>query len=267
MASTRPLALVTGASAGIGTVYAERLAREGHDLVVVARRQDRLEALATRLRGSHGAASEILTADLATAAGIEALVQRLSKGDVAFLVNNAGFPGYKPFVDVSPTVVEQLVQIHISAVTSATRAALPAMVKRGQGAIVNVASLLALSGTLPPNPMPFRATYAAAKAYLVTFTQTLAGEISDTGVKVQVCLPGVVATEFHEFMPPDARQRLHAMGMKAEDVVQASWAAVGRGETVCVPGLDDPGLVEKLGEAQRAVMSAANRPQLAARYR
>jgi hypothetical protein len=102
---------------------------------------------------------------------------------------------------------------------------------------------------------------------LLTFTQALAAELQATGVNVQVCLPGGVATEFHQSMPPEARQRLAGMAMPPQDVVDASLASLGRGETVCVPGLDDPSLLDKLGEMQRAILGAANRQQLASRYR
>jgi short-subunit dehydrogenase len=267
MPSPRPLALVTGASSGIGAAFSERLAREGNDLVVVARRKERLDALAAQLQKAHDARVEVLVADLASAAGIAALEARLSRGDVTLLVNNAGISGYKPFAQLAPSTLDELLAIHISAVSHAVRAALPGMIQAKRGAIINIASLLGLSGTLPPNPLPFRATYSAAKAYLVAFTQLLAGELKESGVKVQVCLPGVVHTEFHDFMPPEARQRLQSMAMKAEDVVQASLAALARSEVVCIPGLDEPARFETIGEAQRAVMSAANRPQLSARYK
>jgi short-subunit dehydrogenase len=267
MASSRPLALVTGASSGIGAAFADRLARDGYDLVVVARRKERLEALSAQVHKAHGSKAEVLVADLASAPGVASLEARLSRGDVALLVNNAGVSGYKPFAQLATSTLDELVAIHISAVSHAVRAALPGMIAAKRGGIINIASLLGLSGTLPPNPLPFRATYGAAKAYLIAFTQMLAGELKETGVKVQVCLPGVVTTEFHDFLPPEARQRLQTMAMKAEDVVRASMSALARSEVVCVPGLDDAAALEAIGEAQRAVMSAANRPQLAARYR
>jgi short-subunit dehydrogenase len=267
MPSSRPLALVTGASSGIGAAFADRLAREGHDLVIVARRKERLEAVAARVQKAHGAAAEVLVADLANARGLGLLTARLSRGDVAVLVNNAGVSGYKPFAQLATSTLDELVGIHISAVSHAVRAALPGMIEAKRGAIINIASLLGLSGTLPPNPLPFRATYGAAKAYLVAFTQLLAGELKDSGVRVQVCLPGVVTTEFHDFLPPEARQRLQSMAMKAEDVVQASLSALARSEVICIPGLDDAARFDAIGEAERAVMSSANRPQLAGRYR
>ena len=150
--------------------------------------------------------------------------------------------------------------------TRLTRAALPGMLQRGSGAIVNVASLLSLSGSLPANPLPYRATYAGAKAFIVTFTQALSGELPASGVRLQALLPGVVATEFHDTLNVD-RSRMASMAMGPDEVVTASLAALEHGELICVPGLEDPALIEQLTGAQRAVMQAGNRPQLAARYK
>jgi short-subunit dehydrogenase len=129
--------------------------------------------------------------------------------------------------------------------------------------VINIASLLALSGSVPPTPLPYRATYAGAKAFMMTFTQALAGELADTGVRVQVCLPGVVATEFHSVQGMDMSRRPR---MAAADVVTASLAAFARGEVVCVPALDDPSPLERLAEAERAVLGSAFTPTLARRY-
>jgi short-subunit dehydrogenase len=261
----RPVALVTGASSGIGATYADRLARDGYDLVLVARRRDRLEQLANRL-GSHGAAAEVLPADLTDPGDLAEIETRASQGDVEFLVNNAGFAGYRPFTELDPTTAEDLIRLHILAVTRLTRAALPGMVRRQRGAIVNVASLLSLSGSIPANPLPYRATYAGAKAFMLTFTQALSGELPGSGVRLQALLPGVVATEFHDTLNVD-RSRMASMAMQPDDVVAASLAALEAGELVCIPGLEDPTLVEQLTGAQRAIIQAGNQRELASRYK
>ena len=262
----RPIALVTGASSGLGASYASRLAEQGHDLVLVARRRERLEDLATRLRSSPGAKAEVLVADLTDGKGLSDVESRASRGDLEVLVNNAGFAGYRPFVTLEPAVAENLIRLHILAVTRLTRAGLPGMAQRKQGAIINVASLLSLSGSIPANPMPYRATYAAAKAYILTFTQALAGELKDSGVRVQVCLPGVIATEFHDQLNLN-RDRLATMAMQPDDVVAASLTALERNEVICVPGLEDSSLIDQLTASQRAVLDAANSPRLASRYK
>lgn len=261
----RPVALVTGASSGIGASYADRLGRDGYDLVLVARRRDRLEELANRLR-SHGAAAEVLPADLTDPADLAGIETRASQGDVEFLVNNAGFAGYRPFTELDPKTAEDLIRLHILAVTRLTRAALPGMVRRQRGTIVNVASLLSLSGSIPANPLPYRATYAGAKAFMLTFTQALSGELPGSGVRLQALLPGVVATEFHDTLNVD-RSRMASMAMQPADVVAASLAALEAGELVCIPGLEDPKLVEQLTGAQRAIMQAGNQRELASRYK
>jgi short-subunit dehydrogenase len=262
---SRPLALITGASSGIGAAYAERLARDGYDLILVARRRDRLEALAKRLQHEAGAGAEPLVADLADGDALSQVEVRVASDDrLVLLINNAGFGGYRPFVEVEPKIIDELVGVHVCAVARLTRTALPGMVRRGKGAVVNVASLLALSGALPPNPLPYRAVYAGAKAFILAFTEALSGELGESGVSVQACLPGLVDTEYHALVGRDP-SKMPPM-MRAADVVTASLAALTQGEVVCVPGLDDATLLERLADVQRTVLTSANRPALAKRY-
>jgi len=266
MTTARQRALVTGASSGIGLEFAVQLARAGFDLVVVARRHDRLEALAQRLRSSVNV--DVLTADLSQSEDVAKIEARLSQQDdaISLLVNNAGFGGYRPFIQLEPEQADALIRLMVLTPTRLVRAVLPGMIGRGSGAIINVASLLALSGTLPPVPgrLPARATYAGTKSYIVTFTQTLAHELAGTGVKVQVCLPGLVSTEFLTVQGIDAMQ-LPPM-MSAADLVAGSLAGLAQDEVICVPGLDDAAMFGKIGEAQRAVLMAGNKQGLAPRY-
>ena len=259
-------AVVTGASSGIGAEFARRLAQSGHDLVLVARRRDRLEDLALRLKDEYGTDAEILVADLSNRGDLSRVVARVAEDEaLALLVNNAGFGAYRPFVSLDPAVADQLIDVNVRAVTQLTRAALPGMVRRGGGAIVNIASLLALSSSLPPNPMPNRATYAAAKAYVVAFTEALAGELTGTGVRVLVCLPGRVATEFFTVQGMDMAQMPPMM--KPEDLVSGVLSGLAQGEVICVPALRDPSLIQRLSEAQVAIIKeAGQQPDLAARY-
>jgi short-subunit dehydrogenase len=157
----------------------------------------------------------------------------------------------------------KLIAVHISSASQLTRAVLPGMIKRNAGAVINVASLLASSGTIPQQPLPYRATYAGAKAYLVAFTQALAGELAGTAIRLQVCCPGLVATEFH------AGRDLSASPfpvMDPAEVVDAAMEGLALGEVVCVPGLKDPHMVDQLGETQRAVFLTGVRGELAGRY-
>jgi short-subunit dehydrogenase len=250
-------ALVTGASAGIGAVYARRLAERGHPLVLVARREERLRALAAELEAAHPVRVEVLKADLSVDGDIQRVAQRAAGEDISLLINNAGIGGYGPFAESDPVLLEQLVRLHILAPMLATRSALPGMLARGRGAVINVASLLAFSGALPPNPLPHRATYAGAKAFLVHFTRTLAGELRGSLVKVQVVCPGMTETEFNGG---------YKGAMKPEDVVTASLLGLERGETVCVPGLEASEALAALEQAE-AGMRAGGKFTLAARYR
>lgn len=253
------VALVTGASSGIGEAMARRLAGRGLDLVLVARRRDRLAALAERVQTT----AEVLPADLTEPEDLARVEERLGTQDrLEFLVNCAGFPGYAPFVEVDPSVVQDLLRIHALAVARLTRAALPGMVARGRGAVINVASLLGLSGPMPPGRMPHRATYAGAKAFQIAFTQALAGELVGTGVKVLVCCPGMVASEFHG----PAGLDIPGMVMSAEDVADAALAALDLGETVCVPALEDARMLDTLAALQGNVVRAGNSDTLASRY-
>jgi short-subunit dehydrogenase len=160
-------ALVTGASSGIGAAFAQRLAQEGFDLIVVARRRQRLEALAESLRHDAGVEVDVSATDLTDPDQLSELETVIAEdAALELLVNNAGFGGYRPFVELDPDVAEALIRVHVLTLTRLTRAALPGMVEKGRGAVVNVASLLAFTGSIPPQPLPHRATYAAAKAYM-----------------------------------------------------------------------------------------------------
>ncbi len=260
----RPLALVTGASAGIGQSFAVELAQAGHDLIVVARRRERLEPLARRLSAAHQAQVEVLVADLATPAGVDAVAARAAETPLDLLVNNAGFGGYRKFVELDPKVADDLLSVHVRAVVQVSRTALPGMVVRKRGGIINVASLLAFSGTVTESFLPARAVYAGAKAFLVTFTEVLANELRETGVRVQVCLPGVVATEFHEVQGMDLSK---VPRMSPDDVARASLAGLRLGEVVCVPGMEDASPLQKIAEAQQAALANARSTAPASRYR
>ncbi|WP_190047857.1 SDR family NAD(P)-dependent oxidoreductase [Streptomyces galilaeus] len=257
---TRTLALITGASSGIGAAYA-RLLADDHDLVLVARRADRLTDLAEGLR-AQGAAVEVLPADLMTHDGIAAVTGRLAAGDVRMLISNAGAGGYAPLIDVETTDIDRLLTLNAVAPVRLVHAALPGMLAAGEGAIVTVASLLALSGGLTDPRAPRRTLYVAAKAATLGFTRTLTGELADTPLRVQVLLPGVVATEWNSGAGHSV-----AWAMTPEDVASASLIGLRRGETVCAPGLEgQDSALNALLAAETAFVTGGNQPTLAARY-
>jgi uncharacterized protein len=263
-------AIVTGATAGIGAEYARRLAERGHDLVLVGRRVARLEVMAGELAARHGVRAEPLPADLADPAARAAVATRAAGDDVELLVNSAGINGYGPFAEADPAVLDTVLQVNVVAAVQLTRAALPGLLAREAGAIVNVASLLAFAGSRPPDPLPWRATYAGTKGFIVTFSRTLAAEVADTPVRVQVLCPGYTATEFHSTngaapVADDAPAQVRPRAMAAEDVVRASLVALEHGDVVCVPGETEPEAISRLEAAEAGVL-AADFSAPAARY-
>jgi short-subunit dehydrogenase len=257
------LAVVTGASSGIGEAYAERLAADGWDLQVVARRQDRLDALARRLSDRHGVDIRAVAADLSRRDELDRFLREVGELQVDLLVNNAALAYYMPFVDLAPAAAQELVDLNVLAPVLLTRAVLPGMLERGNGAVVNVASLLAFSGAWEAPHLPRRAVYASTKAFLLMFTQVLAAELQRTGVHVQVVCPGVVRTEFHSRQGLDMSARPR---MEPGDVVAASLTDLERGRVVSIPGADEASL-DRVVEAQQQLFPFVAATALPARYR
>ncbi len=255
------LALITGASSGIGRAYALRLGAEGYDLVAVGRRRERLDQLAAALPDVE---VRPLVADLAADAGVEKVAEVCAQEDVAILVNNAGVAHYMPFAELPAAKASELLHVKVVAPTMLARAAAPGMVSRGEGTIVNVSGMLAFSGPASLEELPLRrAVYAATLAHIVAFSQALHEELKGDGVLVQALCPGVVATEFHE------RQGLDMSSvprMSAEDVVSASLRGLEIGEVVCAPGVDRADLLNAVFDADLAAFRA-QAPELAERYR
>jgi short-subunit dehydrogenase len=257
------LAMVTGASSGIGEAYAEQLAAAGWDLVLVARRRDRLEEVAARLTGAHGISARVVAADLADAAQLDALCAEAASLPLGMLINNAALAHYMPFSSLPGGLAGELVQLNVQAPVSLTRAVLDGMLSRGEGAVINVASLLAFSGAWDKPYLPQRAVYAASKSFLVTFTQILAGELRDTGVRVQVVCPGLVRSEFH------SRQGLD-MGdvprMEPHSLARASLHDLEHGVVVSIPGADDEAALDSVEAAAATMLLATRTVELPARY-
>lgn len=252
------LALVTRASSGIGKAFAQRLAADSYDLVVVGRQVERLEELAASLTS---VTVRTMAADLSTDEGIDAVAEVCASEPLTMLVNNAGVGHYMPIVELPADKAREVVHVKVVAPTMLLRAAVPGMVARGEGTIINVAGMLAFSGPTP-QAQP-RAVYTGSLAHLVAMSQVAHEEVKAAGVRVQVLCPGVVATEFHERQGFD----LSAVPrMSAEDVVTAALRGLDLGEVVCAPGVEAAGLLEQVFQADLAAFGAQS-TELATRYR
>ncbi|GAA1676883.1 SDR family NAD(P)-dependent oxidoreductase [Kribbella yunnanensis] len=254
------LALVTGATSGIGAAFAERLAVDGYDLVLVGRRKERLDEFAA---AHPEVAVTAVSADLSTDDGIDTVARLAATEPLDLLVNNAGVSHYMPMAELPAAKARELLGVKVLAPTLITRAAVGPMQQRGTGAIINVAGMIAFSGPADKSVLPRRATYAGALAHLVAMSQALSAELDGTGVQVQVLCPGVVATEFH------TRQGLDLSAvprMSPADVVTASLRGLAQGEVVTAPGVEDTGLLDAVFQADLAAFGAQS-PQLATRYR
>lgn len=236
-AATLPRALVTGASSGIGAVYAYRLAARGHDLVLVARDTARLTTLAADLHAKHGIDAQVLTADLSQADGVDAVAGRIVEdASIGLLVNNAGVAVFGGFKDQDPAKLDAMLAINITAVTRLAQAAVGAFPGRdhGDGAIINISSVV---GLLPEYGAP---VYGATKAYVTYLTQALALEAKGSGLKLQAVLPGATRTEIWERSGRDPSTLDPARVMAADELVDAALAGFDAGELVTIPSLPDP---------------------------
>jgi short-subunit dehydrogenase len=229
----RRTALVTGASSGIGAVYARRLGARGYDLILVARREERLRELADELERSHGVEAETLAADLSEDAGLGKVEERIARaGNLEFLVNNAGFGTRGLFFRAGEEEQDRMHRLHVLATVRLSHAALPGMVARGKGNVVNVSSVAGF-GQSPGN-----ASYCATKAWMNSFTEGLYLDLAAVGspVKVQALCPGYTLTEFHQAMGIGRNHVPAAWWTSPEDVVDASLRGLARGKPVVVPG-------------------------------
>lgn len=256
-----PLALVTGASSGIGRAFARRLAADGYDVIVVGRRRERLDELVAEFPDRD---IRPLVADLADDRGVEAVAELCAAEALTLLVNNAGVAHYMPFVELSAAKASELLHVKVVAPTMLARAAAPGMVARGQGVIINVSGMLAFSGPATLERLPLRrAVYTATLAHSVALSQALHEELKSHGVRVQALCPGVVATEFHERQGLDLSA---APRMSAEDVVTASLRGLDLGEVICAPGVEQTELLDAVAASSMAAF-AGQSPNLATRYR
>ncbi|PWE47460.1 SDR family NAD(P)-dependent oxidoreductase [Pseudomonas prosekii] len=255
-------ALITGASSGIGAIYAQRLAARGFDLLLVARDEQRLQDAAIQLREQHGVQVEVLKADLTQKDQVIKIEQRLrSDSSISLLLNNAGVASDGLLANADMEQLEQLIQLNVTTVTRLASAAAASFAKAGRGTIINIASVVALF------PERFNATYSASKAYVLSLTQSLDAELSGTGVRVQAVLPGVTRTEIWQRSGIDASGIPAEMIMDAADMVDASLAGLDQGELITIPSLPDASEWQAFVAARHVMAPNLSRDKPAARYK
>ncbi|MDE1175890.1 MAG: SDR family oxidoreductase [Edaphobacter sp.] len=260
--SSKGTALITGASTGIGAVYADRLAKRGYDLILIARNGKLLTELATSLSVATGRKVEALPADLTNKADLRRIEERLkTDASITTLINNAGFGGVSTLLDSDVDQMENMIELNITALLRLTKAVLPGLLERRNGAIINIASIVAL------NPELLNGVYSGTKAFVLNLTQSLHKEVSDKGIQLQAVLPGATASEFWDRAGIGGHQNLPSeIVMSSEEMVDASLVAFDRGELVTIPALPEVADWDKFNAARIALAPNLSHKYSAERY-
>jgi len=260
--SSKGTALVTGASSGIGAVYADRLARQGYDLILVARSQAKLITLANRLSDQTGRNVEVVAADLKDKADLLRVEQILrSDASITLLVNNAGVGAVMPLLDSPVDDMEDMISLNITALTRLAYATIPGFVERGAGTVINISSIVAIA------PEILNGVYGGTKAFVLGLSQSMHRELADKGIRIQAVLPGATATDFWSEAGNPVENLPQEIVMSAEEMVDAALVGLEKGEVVTIPGLHDGEQWDRY-EAQRQVLSGLfGNSTAAARYR
>lgn len=255
-------ALISGASSGIGAIYADRLARRGYDLILVARNRERLNALAKRLSDETGRTVEVVVADLGNRADL-ARVEDLLRTDasITMLVNNAGIGATRPLLESNVDRQEELLTLNVNVLMRLTYAATPGFVARGGGTIINIASIVAIA------PEILNGVYGGSKAFVLAFSQSLHSELKDKNVRVQVVLPGATATDFWEAAGTPLQYVPSAIVMNADDMVDAALSGLDLGEFATIPALPDIADLHAYEAARQKLLPHLSLSAPAARYR
>src|SRR3989442_4068910 len=260
--SSKGTAVVTGASRGIGAVYADRLAKRGYDLILVARDQARLETLSARLTRETGRSVTLLPADLNDKAALAKVEKILRNAQIiTMLVNNAGTASIAPLLNADVEKMDEMIALNIVALTRLTYAAAPAFVARRAGTIINIASVVGLS------PETLNGVYGATKAYVIALSHSLQHELADKGVRIQVVLPAATATEIWEKAGLPYQNLPASIVMSPEDMVDAALVGLDQGEVVTLPSLHDGDQWTRFEAARRAIAKQFGNSTPASRYR
>ncbi len=259
--TSKGTALVTGASAGIGAVYADRLAKRGYDLILVARNEPRLRSLSARLSEETGRSVKVLRADLGNKAEL-ARVEVTLRDDpsITALVNNAGTASVAPLLNADVEKMQDMIALNVTALTRLTYAAAPAFVARGAGTIINIASVVGIS------PEALNGVYGATKAFVLALSHSLQHELADKGIRIQAVLPGATATDLWEIAGLPWQKLPPSMVMSPEDMVDAALVGLDQGELVTIPGLQDAEEWTRFEAERRALSQRLGNSVPAPRY-
>jgi short-subunit dehydrogenase len=259
--TSKGTALITGASSGIGAIYADRLARRGYDLILVARNRARLDALAERLTDETGRAVEVIAADLGSKddlAGVETVLR--TDAGITMVVNNAGIGATAPLLASDVDKMEEMITLNVNALTRLTYAAAPGFVARGTGTIINIASIVGIA------PERLNGVYGASKAFVLAFSLSLQNELADRNIRVQAVLPGATATDFWGIAGTPLEHVPTDIVMSAEDMVDAALAGLDLGEHITIPSLPDARDWEAYEAARQKLIPGLSRNVPATRY-
>lgn len=255
-------ALITGASSGIGALYAKRLAARGHDLILVARSRQRLDRLAQCLHEKTGRRVEVLVADLGDRQGLALVEQQLrSRADVSLLVNNAGIGATTALLDSDVDAMTRMIELNVTALTRLAYAAAPRFVAQGRGAIINIASIVGIA------PEILNGVYGATKAFVLALSQSLHHELAGKGVRIQAVVPGAVATEFWTVAGTPVDALPSEIVMQADDLVDAALAGFDQGELFTIPSLPELADWQAYEAARQQLIPNLSRQSVAQRYR
>jgi uncharacterized protein len=260
--SPKGIAVVTGASAGIGAIYADRLARRGYDLLLVARNQARLDQLAKRIAGATGRVVRTVAADLNNKADLKRIETIVATDPgITMLVNNAGVGALEPLLQSDVDAMEEMISLNVTALMRLTYAAAPALVSRGGGTIINIASAVAIA------PEILNGVYGGTKAFVLALGQSLHKELADKNVRIQTVLPGATATHFWEAAGGAVDNLPASMVMRSDDLVDAALAGFDQGETVTIPSLPDAADWASYEAARQKLMPNLSLSSVPLRYR
>ena len=254
-------AVVTGASSGLGKVYADRLAARGYNLLIVARRADRLQAIASDLQARFPIQVETLVADLAQPAGVSETMRKIeSDSSITLLVNNAGTSAMKPVTETSLETITSMVALNITALTALTKAVLPRFQERNSGTIINIGSVVGFTG------YPWVPVYGGTKAYVLNFTQALQQQLADTKIRIQLVTPAATVSEIWEVAEIPLSSLDPATVMSTEDCVDAALRGLDDGELITAPSVQDDSVLRSFESASTALLQSTQHGQPASRY-